>query len=215
MGEAGSQEARLDAVGRRRDTTPMRIVALFFGLLITAAVLFATLLALDMSARGVWCARTKSQIQHQCSALVAVAEALNEANVTHWLCYGSALAATRGYAVAFDRGLTMANPWPIPWESDDDLCVFAADAPRVEAALLEVSSGPERLLTEVLVGNVVRYRVTRTDSAAGEEWKIDVYAHARRSFFGDLEMVQNTAPNRDRAHRDFPAGLLEPLQTHR
>jgi hypothetical protein len=90
--------------------------------------------------------------------------------------------------------------------------VFAADAPRVEAALRAVALGPERLATEVLVGNVVRYRVTRTDGAAGEEWKVDMYAHVRRSFYGDMEMVQNTAPNRDRAHRDFPAALLEPLQ---
>ena len=66
--------------------------------------------------------------------------------------------------------------------------------------------------TQVLVGNVVRYRVMRMDNRAGKEWKTDIYAHTRRTFFGKMQMVQNTAPNRDRAHRDFPANLLEPLR---
>eukprot|EP00946_MAST-07B_sp_MAST-7B-sp1_P004457 g4457.t1 len=185
----------------------MRATTQFLILILCAALLFALLVARDMSERGVWCARTPAQIAHQCRALVAVAEALNAANATHWLCYGSALAATRGAAEG-------VHPWPIPWESDDDLCVFAEESSRVEKALLAIAQGPEQLATEVLVGNVVRYRVTRKDRAAGEEWKIDVYAHVRRMFFGDLEMIQNIAPNRDHARRDFPANLLEPLQRH-
>ena len=184
-------------------------------LLLFALLLFALVVVKDMSDRGIWCARTKVQIEAQCRALVAVAEALNKVNATHWLCYGSALAATRGKQYGASGGGSVLQPssaWPIPWESDDDLCVFEEDSVLIEAALAAVGEGPLRLKTEVLIGNVVRYRITRSDGAAGDEWKVDVYSHVRRSFFGNLEMVQNTAPNRDRAHRDFPAALLEPLQ---
>lgn len=183
----------------------MRTAKIFATLVIAATVLWLSLVVLNMSAKGVWCFRTRSQIHNQCQALVSIADALNEANVSHWLCYGSALAATRGLLEAKDA-------WPIPWESDDDLCVFAKDARRIEMALHGITGGEHTLKTQVLIGNVVRYRVTRMDNRAGEEWKTDIYAHTHRTFFGNMQMIQNTAPNRDRAHRDFPAKLIEPLR---
>ena len=168
-----------------------------------------SVLVYDMQRRGVWCQRTKSQLTFQCRTLATIVRALNEHNVTNWLCYGSALAAIRAKELR-------QRAWPIPWESDDDLCVYEQDAARIELALSSLSQHAHAggIITEILVGNVVRYRVTRSDQQAGEEWGVDIYAHKEEIFYGTQVMIQNVAPNRDRTRRDFPQVVIQPVSTN-
>lgn len=182
-----------------------RTSCLFASLFIFSACTWCSLLVLDMQSRGVWCQRTPEQLSNQCDALVAFVQALNQQNITNWLCYGSALAVIRAESLG-----TLAAP--IPWESDDDVCVYEKDTTHIENVLSQLSQ-QKLLRTEVLVGNVVRYRIERVDRLAGPEWGIDVYAHREKMFYGTQKMIQNVAANRDRTHRDVPYSMLQPLST--
>ena len=82
-------------------------------------------------------------------ALVAVAEALNAAGATLALLRVGT-AATRGAAEGVHRGPSL--------ESDDDLCVLLKSRLSGKGSSGN-RAGTRRLATEVLVGNVVRYRV--------------------------------------------------------
>lgn len=61
-----------------------------------------------------------------------------------------------------------------PWESDDDLCIYEQDSKTIEH-VLSLLAQQIPIQIEVLIGNVVRYRVSRTDDEAGQEWGIDMY----------------------------------------
>ena len=183
-----------------------------FCVLLFGVISWSSIVVLDLQSRGIWCQRTPTQLGRQCSTLVDVVQRLNQHNVTNWLCYGSALAVIRAEA-------TGTPATPIPWEADDDLCVFEHDAHRIEAVLSSfsststVSTFPSLpvLRTEVLIGNIVRYRVTRVDQLAGEEWGIDIYSHKEQTYYESQIMIQNVAANRERTHRDFPKHIIQPL----
>ena len=78
---------------------------------------------IHMSFNGNWCRRTKEQISKQCNLMREINKLLTDNNVESWLCYGSALATFRD------------NGNPIPWEIDDDICVFSSNMDKIEEIL--------------------------------------------------------------------------------
>jgi hypothetical protein len=156
-----------------------------------------------MKNNGTWCQRTSRQLGAQCETITQVVTELNRQNIPNWLCYGSALAVIRAE-------VNEKDPSPIPWESDDDLCVYESDSQKIEE-ILTIFSKKNIFKTEVLTGNVVRYRIERVDHLAGNEWKLEIYAHKIKTYFGTEVMIQNVAPNRDRTKRDLPYSFIEPI----
>lgn len=197
MAATRRRRARLKA-GHGRCRTPLRYAA---GLCCAIFLTYA-LIAFRMSLRGMWCRRTSEQVRKQCETMRGLVSLLNNNGIENWLCYGSALAATRA-------SLRHRSAMPIPWESDDDLCILVKDAARFEDLVKQHS---ESLTVEVIVGSVVRMRISRNDQAAGQEWHVDVYAHEEHEFQGGQVMMQNVAPVRDLARRDIPVALLRPLR---
>ena len=185
------------------------MIKCFFLIIIAFSALgWISVLIFDMQSKGEWCQRTPTQLGSQCHTLVSVVQQLNHHNISNWLCYGSALAAIRPKVKA-GRDVPA---FPIPWESDDDLCIYEQDSKTIEH-VLSLLAQQIPIQIEVLIGNVVRYRVSRTDDEAGQEWGIDMYAHRESTFYETQVMIQNVAANRERTHRDFPKHVIEPLST--
>ena len=112
-------------------------------------LLFGTLLEI-LVLTGNWCRRSKSQLKEGCDLLAQTAAVLAKGRgrvppVAAWLCYGSALAAYR------DGGR------PIPWETDDDLCIMGGDAEAAHAAL----EGAGLTVSPLDLSNVVAFRILK------------------------------------------------------
>ena len=174
-----------------------------------------------MSFNGDWCRRTKEQITKQCNLMREINDILTDNNIESWLCYGSALAAYR------------ENGNPIPWEIDDDICVFSSSIDKIEE-ILRVKSKELNIRVEAPDDfGVVALRVyfQPTTSPKGDltnqdgisklptfnrfpagEYSIDFYAHNMKTYWNKIKMVQNTAFVRDRYKRDIPLSTLKPFK---
>ena len=201
VGKATAPPPSASATRRRCRCRRLCLLRVCLGTLLAAFVSCTVVQQLTLT--GLWCLRTEDQIAEQCRMMRVVSRVLSKAKVRHWLCFGSALAAFR------DRGV------PIPWETDDDLCLMADDAPLALRALQNATSFH---VGELDVSHFIAFRVAGGEGELGcstcRYW-IDVHAHRTRNYsnYGGLAMVESSALRLAAAKfRDVPHHVMYPLR---